>query len=161
MGVPVTGGAGFIGSWRWRSMSVPRWLPGMHIKRWLVLLTAGITLLALSAGYFLRVLYEAQVQFPWWVYYLTLQFWPREVRGALFLVAGGALVTIALLHLNRTLIGALLPRGHARVIDLLDRKRRLRLRHDPARLAHAIICAWNQRTQGRQRGSAERRAQLA
>ena len=107
-------------------MSIRRWLhPGMNIKRWLVLLLAGITLLAVGAGYFLRVLYEAHVLFPWWVYYLTLQFWPREMRGALFVVAGGALVTIALLHLNRTLIGALLPRGHARVVDLLDRKRRL------------------------------------
>jgi hypothetical protein len=73
----------------------------VNIKRWLVLLLVGITLLAVGAGNFLRVLYEAHVLFPWWVYDLTLHFWPREVRGALFLVAGATLTSVAHCILDR------------------------------------------------------------
>jgi len=102
---------------------MPRWLHvGMSIKRWLVLLVVGITLLSLSAGYFLHALYSLDVRFPYWVGVLTLQFLGREVRGSLFLVSGALLTTLALLRLNRTVISALLPRGQARVIDLLDRR---------------------------------------
>ena len=108
-------------------MSVPRWMSlGISVRHWLVLLIVGITLLALSAGYFLRVLYEAHVHFPWWVYFLTLQFWPHAVRGALFLAAGASLTATALLRLNRTVINALLPRGNARVVDVFYQKRQLR-----------------------------------
>ena len=42
----------------------PRWLyPGMHIKRWLVLLLAGIVILGLGAAIFLRDLYRGAVLF--------------------------------------------------------------------------------------------------
>src|SRR5919199_2449961 len=108
-------------------VSVPRWLHvGMSIKRWLVLLVVGITLLSLSAGYFLHALYSLDFRFPSWVGVLTLQFLGREVRGSLFLVSGAILTAVALLRLNRTLINALLPRGHAPVVDLLYRQRHLR-----------------------------------
>ena len=106
---------------------MPRWLHlGMSIKRWLVLLVVGITLLSLSAGYFLHALYNSGVVFPHWAYYLTLQNIPREARGALFLLIGAALTVIALLRLNRTVINALLPRGSARVVDLLYQQRQMR-----------------------------------
>src|ERR671933_1642727 len=108
-------------------VSVPRWLHvGMSIKRWLVLLVVGIALLSLSAGYVLRAVYSLDVRFPSWVGVLTLQFLGREVRGSLFLVCGTILTTVALLRLNRTVINALLPRGHAPVVDLLYRQRHLR-----------------------------------
>ena len=108
-------------------MSVPRWLHlGMSIKRWLVLLIAGITLLALSAGYFLRWLYSADFRWPGWVGDLTLQFIPRELRGSLFLILGLIITIVALVRLNGTVINALLPRGTARVVDLLYQKRQLR-----------------------------------
>lgn len=104
----------------------PRWLHlGLMIKRWLALLAAGITLLGLSAGYFLRALYSADLRFPHWVGMLTLQFLGREVRGGLFLIGGIVLVAIALLGLSRTVIHALLPRDAAGVVDRLYQKRRL------------------------------------
>jgi len=110
-----------------RAVSMPRWLHlGMSIKRWLILLAIGITLLSLSAGYFLKAVYETGFHFPGVVYYLTLQFLPREVRGFLFLSGGVVLTAVALLRLNRTVINALLPRGNARVVDLLYQKRQLR-----------------------------------
>lgn len=105
-------------------MSMPRWLHlGMSIKRWLVLLIVGITLLALSAGYFAKWLYETPFHFPHWVAVVTLQGLGREVRGALFLALGVTVTTIALMRLNRTVINALLPRGEARVVDLIYQKR--------------------------------------
>ncbi|HZS89794.1 MAG TPA: uridine diphosphate-N-acetylglucosamine-binding protein YvcK [Chloroflexota bacterium] len=105
---------------------MPRWLHlGMSIKRWLVLLVIGITFLSLSAGYFLQDLYHSGFYFPAWVAPLTLQFLPRVVRGAMFLSVGVVLTAVALLRLNRTVIAALLPRGNARVVDLLYQKRQL------------------------------------
>jgi uncharacterized cofD-like protein len=98
----------------------------MSIKRWLVLLVVGITLLALSAGYFLKFLYSNEFHWPAWVGSLTLQFLDREVRGTIFLVLGAVLTGIALLRLNRTVIHALLPRGNARVVDLLYQQRQLK-----------------------------------
>lgn len=107
-----------------RAVRIPRWLHfGMSIKRWLVLLTVGITLVSLSAGYFLRALYSSSFKFPNWVGTLTLQFLPREVRGGLFLAAGAVFMAVALVRLNRTVINALLPQGNARVVDLLYQKR--------------------------------------
>ncbi len=106
---------------------MPRWLHiGMSIKRWLVLLVVGVVLVSLSGGYFAKVLYDAPFTFPHWVYYLTLQFWGRETRGILFLLAGLAITGIALLRLNRTVINALLPQGNARVVDMLYQKRQLK-----------------------------------
>src|SRR5947209_2780350 len=97
----------------------------MSIKRWLALLLIGITLLSLSAGYFLRALYSSGIRFPSWAYVLTLQFLGREVRGGLFFALGVVLTTVALLRLNRTVISALLPQGSARIVDQLYQKRQL------------------------------------
>jgi len=108
-------------------VSMPRWLHlGMSIKRWIVLLVLGLTLISLSAGYFLRAFYSNSVRLPPWAGALTLQFWTREVRGGLFLFFGVVITVVALVRLNRTVINALIPRGNARVVDLLYQKRRLR-----------------------------------
>ena len=41
----------------------PRWLyPGMHLKRWLALLLAGIVILGLGAAIFLRDLYRTTAE---------------------------------------------------------------------------------------------------
>ena len=78
-------------------------MPGINIKRWLVLLLLGITLLALSAAYLLVTLYrEADV--PPIFYYLTLQFIPRLMRGAIVGVLGLGAVIVALVRLNRSLL---------------------------------------------------------
>lgn len=106
---------------------MPRWLHiGMSIKRWLILLACGISLISLSAGYFARALYSAEFRFPRWVSLLTLQFFPREVRGLLFLSLGAGITALALLRLNRTVINALLPQGKARVVDVIFQKRQMR-----------------------------------
>ena len=66
--------------------SFVKWLyPGMHVKRWLILLIFGITFVALGIAYILTHLYRTQ-PFPEEAAIVTLQFIPREVRGSLFML---------------------------------------------------------------------------
>ncbi|HEX2324509.1 MAG TPA: gluconeogenesis factor YvcK family protein, partial [Chloroflexota bacterium] len=86
-----------------------RWLqPGIGVKRWLALYAAALTLVALGAGLLLTHLYRT-APFPEPVYYATLQFVPRAARGALLLLAGGALLALATWKLAATFVGLLLP----------------------------------------------------
>lgn len=99
------------------------WLiPGLRVKRWLIILVIGITFLSLGLAYLLRAVYIAGV-YPMWVYYLTLQFLPRELRAAIFGVAGVALTVWGLVALNRSLLS---PFGvsNAEMADHLYRYRR-------------------------------------
>ena len=67
-----------------RSHSVFKWLyPGMHIKRWLLLLIFGISLMGLGFAYILKEAY-LNAPLPGAFYYLTLQFMPRWSRGCAF-----------------------------------------------------------------------------
>ena len=61
---------------------VVRWFtPGLHVKRWLVLLTVGLVIISLGIGYLLRDFYQYG-HFPQFVGPLTLQFIPRGYRAA-------------------------------------------------------------------------------
>ena len=78
---------------RKRIRSAIKWLmPGIGIKRWLALLGAAMALLSLGFSFMLRGLYPLPRTF----YYLTLQFIPRPVRGALFILTGVAVLGLAL-----------------------------------------------------------------
>ena len=83
---------------------------GMHIKRWLLLLLIGVAVMGLGFGYFLREIYQSYI-FPDWAYYVTLQFWPRYVRGALFVSLSVAIVLFAIWQLNKSLLSAFMSRG--------------------------------------------------
>ena len=72
----------------------------MGVKRWLLLLACGITLLSLGFSFLLRQLYPLPSIF----YYITFQFIPRGLRAGLFGVAGIAAVVVALVGLNRALL---------------------------------------------------------
>lgn len=69
--------------------------------RWFALLMAGIALLSMGEAYFMYALSITPVRYPYWLYYLTLEFLPRVVRVGVFLVAGLSLVVLALLRLTR------------------------------------------------------------
>ncbi|MBA3946465.1 MAG: uridine diphosphate-N-acetylglucosamine-binding protein YvcK [Herpetosiphonaceae bacterium] len=87
-----------------------KWLyPGMHVKRWLLLLFMGMTLGALGVAFGLRDLYVHGYRWPPSMYYLTLQVLPRAVRAILVGTAGLLCIVVAILRLNRSLLGALLP----------------------------------------------------
>ena len=89
-----------------REHSVLKWFyPGMHIKRWLLLLLFGICLMGLGIAYVLKEAY-LQTDLPGVFYYLTLQFIPRWGRGLLFVSLSLTTVGIATWKLNESLLYA-------------------------------------------------------
>ncbi len=87
-----------------RQKSTLAWLrPGMHVKRWLLLLLAGIVLISLGLAYLLRFLY-ADLTFPHIFYYLTLQFLSRPFRAVILGGLGIGLTAVSLIQLNRSLL---------------------------------------------------------
>ena len=94
-----------------RNHSLLTWLyPGMHIKRWLLLLVVGLTLLSLGAAYLFREAYLAY-DFPGVAHYLTLQMIPRWARGVIFVSVAIGSVGIAFWKLNQSLLYAVVRPG--------------------------------------------------
>src|ERR1700737_3467261 len=89
---------------------VVRWFtPGLHVKRWLVLLMIGMVIISLGIGYALRNFYASGFRFPGITYYLTLQFIPYYVRAVLFGLLGFGLIGYALYKLTQSVLGPFLP----------------------------------------------------
>jgi len=100
--------------------------PGLHVKRWLLLLMVGIVLIALAVGYALRDAYSANYHFPAFVQDVTLQFLPRWTRAVIFLAAGLAIMGIAFYFLGKSVLGPfLIRRGQQSVVDQLYLYRQL------------------------------------
>ena len=108
-------------------MSFLKWLyPGMHIKRWLFLLIVGVIIVSLGFAYVLRQVYTSY-SFPDWVWYVTLQFIPRYVRGVLFVGSGVGLIGVAIWQLNKSLLSAFVPAGNDdRLVDIIYHHRYLK-----------------------------------
>jgi uncharacterized cofD-like protein len=88
---------------------VVRWFtPGLHVKRWLVLLILGMVLISLGIGYLLRNFYQYGT-FPRVVGPLTLQFIPRAARAILFGALGVGIILYALYKLTQSVLGPFLP----------------------------------------------------
>jgi uncharacterized cofD-like protein len=85
-------------NWKWLYI-------GLGVKRWLVLLFLGVTLLALGFADLLVSVYR-EMPLPNFFYYLTLQFLDRVVRGLLFGIIGVAVVGIAISQLSKSLVSA-------------------------------------------------------
>ncbi len=99
---------------------------GMHIKRWLLLLLAGVAIMGLGFGYFLRYAY-VQYTFPSYVYYMTLQFLPRWSRGALVVSASLGIISFSVWKLNSSLLSAFLkPERNESIVDIIYNHRYLR-----------------------------------
>ena len=107
-------------------MNIVKWLyPGLHVKRWLILLMIGITVTSLGIAYGMTHLYREQ-PFPAWVGYLTLQFIPRPLRAALFVGVGAGVIIYAFTQLGRSLLSAFLPVGREdKIIDIVYQRRLL------------------------------------
>ena len=81
------------------SANLMRWFtPGLHVKRWLLLLFVAVVMISLAAGYLLRDLYSASIEFPPWVQDATLQFLPRLIRALFFALVGVGLIVLSLLQ---------------------------------------------------------------
>lgn len=96
--------------------------PGMHIKRWLLLILLGVTLISLGVAYLMAQMYRTQ-PFPEWVATLTLQFIDRPLRGLMFIGAGVAVVSVAIFQLNRSLLAPFLNPGHDNVLKIIHQHR--------------------------------------
>ncbi|HEX5142088.1 MAG TPA: gluconeogenesis factor YvcK family protein, partial [Dehalococcoidia bacterium] len=107
-----------------RSPSFVKWFYlGMHIKRWLALVLIGITIMGLGFGYVLREVYVSYT-FPGWVGDATLQFLPRLVRAALFLVVSSGAIIFAVWKLNTSLLAAFInPSRDENIVDTIYRYR--------------------------------------
>jgi uncharacterized cofD-like protein len=95
------------------------WLfPGIHIKRWLLLLTFGVATIGLGLGYILRNIYYTW-DFPQAIYYLTLQFLPRWWRALLFGLGGGGLVAYSVFKLNQSILEAFRAPGQSSLAEVV------------------------------------------
>src|SRR2546429_629926 len=89
---------------------VVRWFtPGLHVKRWLVLLMVGMVLVSLGIGYALANVYRSGLVLPHIFYYLTLQFLDRYARFGLFAALGLGIILYALYKLTQSVLGPFLP----------------------------------------------------
>ena len=105
---------------------IPRWLyPGMHLKRWLLLLFLGIAILGLGAAIFLRDLYRTtdadEIAI---VYWLTGAWLEPRVRAVLVAGLGVLLTGIGMWGLMRSVISPFVARGTG-VMEVLYTKRYL------------------------------------
>ncbi len=91
----------------------------MGVKRWLLLLACGITLLSLGFSFLLRQFYPLPSVF----YYLTFQFIPRDLRAGLFGLAGVTAVLIALIGINRALLEPFVETDPETVVNAVYRYR--------------------------------------
>jgi len=110
-----------------------RWLlwlrPGLGIKRWLLVILAGLTLLGVGLAIFLLNLYRTDTSNPMTLTilsYASLRFLPRLIRVLLFSAAGVSLVVYGMWGLNRALLRPFLRPGQAIVDQLADYRRRER-----------------------------------
>lgn len=98
-----------------------RWMePGLGVKRWLLLLIAGIAIISLGGASLLRTFYPLPTIF----YYATLQFLPRFVRVVVLLTLGLASCAIGLWGLNHALLQPFIQAAPASYPELLHEYRR-------------------------------------
>ena len=103
---------------------IPRWLyPGMHLKRWLVLLFFGITVLGLGAAV-LVVDWYRHLPDNSFIFALTGAGLDRPIRAVLVAVVGVVLTAIGVWGLMRSIVSPFVTRGDS-VLEVLYTKRYL------------------------------------
>lgn len=103
---------------------IPRWLyPGMHLKRWLVLLFFGITVLGLGAAILLIDWYRGLPDDSF-IFVLTGAGLDRPIRAVMVAIGGVALTAIGVWGLMRSIVSPFVTRGDS-VLEVLYTKRYL------------------------------------
>jgi uncharacterized cofD-like protein len=97
------------GWWRWLT-------PGLEVKRWILLLMAAILIIDLGIAYMLKEFYRT-ASLPFEASLITLQFIPRWLRGVIFGVLGLGLLLVAVLKLQRSVLGPFLPGGERSIAE--------------------------------------------
>jgi uncharacterized cofD-like protein len=108
-------------------MRLRRWLqPGIGVKRWLLLMFAGLLVLALGGAHVIRQVQtglEPGSAAQALIDLVTLQFLPFAMRGAVFGVLGVALFLIGAWRLARALTEPLRPDEETPIADVIYQKR--------------------------------------
>jgi len=94
-------------------------MPGLRIKRWLLLLMVSELVLVLGVGYALKEIYRT-LTLPHAFFYITLQFLPYWVRATAFGILGVGLLLVSYLKLTQSVLGPFLPGSSAgSIIDMI------------------------------------------
>ncbi|HET6819607.1 MAG TPA: gluconeogenesis factor YvcK family protein [Candidatus Limnocylindria bacterium] len=105
-------------------LRLPRWLyPGMHLKRWLLLMVLGVTLLGLGAAVLIVVGYRTLPKDSF-VFALTGAGLDRTIRGVVIAVVGLGLIGVGVWGLMRSIVSPFVQRGDS-VMEVLYTKRYL------------------------------------
>lgn len=103
-----------------------RWLlPGIGVKRWILLILAGTTLLGVGFAVLILDVYRTAPD-TWWlpiISFLSLRFIDRTLRGLIFGGIGLALIGFGIQGLNRTLLKPFVRPG-SNLIDTVSEYRR-------------------------------------
>ncbi len=103
-----------------------RWLaPGLGVKRWLLLVLLGTTLLGVGLAILILNVYRT-VPETWWLPVIStasLRFLPRLLRTVIFGGLGVALIIVGIWGINRSLMAPFLKPGY-KVVDALAGHRR-------------------------------------
>lgn len=103
-----------------------RWLtPGLGVKRWLLLVMFGITLLGVGMAILILDIYRTAPE-TWWLPIISaasLRFLPRLLRAIVFGGIGVSLIVIGIWGINRSLMAPFLKPGF-KVVDALAGHRR-------------------------------------
>lgn len=107
---------------------LPRWLrPGLGVKRWLVLMMCGITLIGLGIAVIIIDIYRTDSTEPTFLTllsYASLRFLPRILRAAIFGGLGLIFILYGMYKLNRSLLRPFLRPDSDVVNTLVDFRRR-------------------------------------
>ena len=82
---------------------------GMHIKRWLGLIIIGVAIMTFGLSYVVREAYLEGLRLPGFMYWVTLQFIPRYIRGVMFMSGAVSLILFSIWKLNQSIISVLAP----------------------------------------------------
>jgi uncharacterized cofD-like protein len=108
---------------------VLRWfIPGLGVKRWVLVMLAGTTLLGIGLAVFILDFYRTAPE-TWWLpalSYLSLRFLDRTLRAVIFGGLGVALLAFGLIRLNRALIRPWMKPGQPIVEKIEDFRKRER-----------------------------------
>jgi uncharacterized cofD-like protein len=104
-----------------------RWLvPGLGVKRWLIFILLGITLLGVGLAFSLLEIYRTAPEVNWYTDLLSvvaLRFLPRPARVLIFGGLGLSLILAGLWGLNRSLMAPFIRPGRP-VVDALTQHRK-------------------------------------
>ncbi len=104
-----------------------RWLtPGLGVKRWMLLILFGITLLGVGLAIVILDVYRTAPQ-TWWLPIIStasLRFLPRLLRAIIFGSLGVAMIVGGIWGINRSLLAPFLKPGYKVVDELAVYRRR-------------------------------------